>query len=75
MDIAFVVQIVDAVREIERQLAMANRLLMFTQPKRPGQITIHFRMIPKSSKGVPAVISGGDFGERLPSWSSLRMTW
>lgn len=56
MDIVFVVQIVDAVREIDRQLVMANRLLTFTQPKRPGRITIHFRKIPKNSKGVAAVI-------------------
>ncbi len=36
MDVAFVVQIVEAVCEIDRQLAMANRLLMFTQPARPN---------------------------------------
>ncbi len=56
MDITFVFQIVDAVREIDRQLAMASRLLTFTQPRLPGRITIHFRKIPRGSKGVAAVI-------------------
>ncbi|MCC6201176.1 MAG: hypothetical protein IT466_10420 [Moraxellaceae bacterium] len=56
MDSIFVVELVDFIHEIDRQLARANRLLMFSQPKRQGRVTIHFRKIPKGSKGVAAII-------------------